>query len=73
MALMIDLVTPAERGGAMSTYGIGMDIGIGLGSMILGTVVESFGFGAAFGLAAAVPLASVGGVSVCPGQTRWAT
>jgi MFS family permease len=59
MALMIDVVAPAERGGAMSTYGIGMDVGIGLGSVIQGAVVESFGFGAAFGMAAAVPLAAV--------------
>ena len=59
MALMIDVVAPTERGGAMSTYGIGMDIGIGLGSVTQGIVVEGFGFGAAFGLAAAVPLLAV--------------
>jgi len=56
MALMIDVVGPAERGGAMSTFGIGMDLGIGIGSVAQGMVVEVYGFGAAFGLTAAIPL-----------------
>jgi MFS family permease len=60
MALMIDVVGPAERGGAMSTFGIGMDVGIGIGSIAQGMVVEAYGFGAAFGLTAAVPLLSGG-------------
>jgi MFS family permease len=59
MALMIDLVGPAERGGAMSTYGIGMDVGIGTGAAVQGMVVEAYGFGAAFSLAAALPLVAV--------------
>jgi predicted MFS family arabinose efflux permease len=56
---MIDMVEPAERGGAMSTFGIAMDIGIGLGSVIQGMVVEAYGFGYAFGLTAILPLFSV--------------
>jgi MFS family permease len=59
MAQMIDIVEPAERCGAMSTYGIGMDVGIGVGSLVQGAVVETYGFGAAFGLAAALPLAAL--------------
>jgi MFS family permease len=59
MALMIDLVGPAERGGAMSTFGIGLDLGIGIGSVVQGMVVEGYGFGAAFGLTAALPLVAV--------------
>jgi MFS family permease len=59
MALMIDLVGPAERGGAMSTFGIGLDVGIGIGSVVQGMVVEGYGFGAAFGLTAALPLVAV--------------
>jgi MFS family permease len=59
MALMIDLVAPAERGGAMSTYGIGMDVGIGIGSVAQGAVAETYGFGAAFALAAVLSLVSV--------------
>ena len=59
MALMIDVVGPGERGGAMSTFGIGMDVGIGIGSVVQGVVVEAYGFGAAFGLTAAIPLVAV--------------
>jgi MFS family permease len=59
MALMIDMVGPNERGGAMSTYGIGMDVGIGIGSVVQGMVVEFYGFGAAFGLTAVLTLVAV--------------
>jgi MFS family permease len=59
MALMIDLVEPAERGGAMSTFGIGMDVGIGIGSVVQGMVAEAYGFEAAFGLTAALTLVTV--------------
>ncbi|MDH4266857.1 MAG: MFS transporter [Deltaproteobacteria bacterium] len=67
MALMIDVVGPAERGGAMSTFGIGMDVGIGIGSVVQGMVVEAYGFGAAFGLIAALPLAAVAAYWVAKG------
>ena len=56
MALMIDMVPPEERGGAMSTYGIGLDVGMCLGSVVQGMAVEFWGFGTAFGLSAALPL-----------------
>jgi MFS family permease len=59
MALMIDLVGPAERGGAMSTFGIGLDVGIGIGSVVQGMVAEAYGFGAAFGLTAVLTLLAV--------------
>jgi len=59
MALMIDLVGPAERGGAMSTFGIGLDVGIGIGSVVQGMVAEAYGFGATFGLTATVTLLAV--------------
>lgn len=59
MALMIDLVDPGERGGAMSTFGIGMDVGIGIGSVVQGMVAEAYGFGAAFGMTAAFTLVSI--------------
>jgi MFS family permease len=59
MALMIDLVGPAERGGAMSTFGIGLDVGIGIGSVVQGMVAEAYGFGGTFGLTAVVTLLSV--------------
>ena len=59
MAFMIDLVDPAERGGAMSTFGIGMDVGIGIGSVVQGMVAEAYGFEAAFGLTAVLTVLSV--------------
>jgi MFS family permease len=59
MALMIDLVGPAERGGAMSTFGIGLDVGIGIGSVVQGMVAQAYGFGASFGLTAFLTLLSV--------------
>jgi MFS family permease len=59
MALMIDLVGPAERGGAMSTFGIGLDVGIGIGSVVQGMIAEAYGFEATFGLTATVTLLAV--------------
>jgi len=59
MALMIDSVGPAEPGGAMSTFGIGLDVGIGIGSVVQGMVVEAYGFDAAFGLTAILTLLAV--------------
>ena len=59
MALMIDLVGPAERGGAMSTFGIGLDVGIGIGSVLQGMIAEAYGFEATFGLTATVTLLAV--------------
>ncbi len=56
LALMLDLTGPAERGAAMSTFGIGMDIGIGLGSILLGVIIEASGFGVAFTVAGLVPV-----------------
>jgi len=59
MALTIDVVGSAERGGAMSTFGIGMDVGIGVGSVVQGMVIEAYGFGPAFGLTAVLPMAAM--------------
>jgi MFS family permease len=59
MALMIDVAGMKELGGAMSTYGIGMDIGVAIGSMMLGVIIERSGFGVAFGAAAMAPLVTL--------------
>jgi predicted MFS family arabinose efflux permease len=40
----------------MSAFGIELDVGIAVGSVAQGMVVEAYGFGAAFGLTAAIPL-----------------
>ncbi len=70
MALMIDVVAPSERGGAMSTYGIGLDVGIGVGSVAQGMAAEAWGFGAAFAIAAALPLAAVAGYRIANRKAR---
>jgi len=52
MALTVDLVSPDERGMAVSTYFLGFDSGISAGSFALGAIVMSFGFGVAWVVAA---------------------
>jgi MFS family permease len=53
MALTVDLVSPDERGMAVSTYFLGFDTGISLGQFAMGAVATAFGFSAAW-IAAAV-------------------
>jgi MFS family permease len=53
MALTVDLVSPDERGMAVSTYFLGFDTGISLGQFAMGAVATAFGFAAAW-VAAAV-------------------
>jgi MFS family permease len=48
MALTVDLVSPDERGMAVSTYFLGFDAGISLGSFALGAVITAFGFSVAW-------------------------
>jgi MFS family permease len=57
MALMVDITQPHERGSAMSTLGISMDLGMGIGSIFPGFIIEGHGYGPAFGIAAVMPLA----------------
>lgn len=52
MALTVDLVSPDQRGMAVSTYFLGFDSGISLGSFVLGAVVTKLGFGVAWTTAA---------------------
>jgi MFS family permease len=48
MAWTVDLVSLDERGMAVSTYFLGFDTGIALGSFALGAVATKFGFGVAW-------------------------
>ncbi|MCL4535875.1 MAG: MFS transporter [Bacteroidetes bacterium] len=57
LALMMDVAGKDARGAAMSTFGIGMDVGIGVGSVLLGMIIEQAGFPVSFAVAGAVPLA----------------
>jgi MFS family permease len=52
MALTVDLVSPDERGMAISTYFLGFDSGISMGSFALGAIVTAFGFSVAWVVAA---------------------
>jgi hypothetical protein len=45
MDLIVDLVSLDERGMALSTYFLGCDSGISMGSFALGAVATRFGFG----------------------------
>jgi MFS family permease len=54
MAFAVDRTPPAVRGRAMGTFTMGMDLGISLGSLILGIVVEAWGFRPAYTLGAIV-------------------
>ena len=55
-ALVVDRVPVEQRGMAMSTYFLGFDAGISLGSIGLGQVSQAFGFGVMWPLSAAVVL-----------------
>ncbi len=54
MAFTVDRTPIAVRGRAMGTFTMGMDLGISLGSLALGIVVEAFGFRPAYVMAAIV-------------------
>ncbi len=54
MAYAVDRSRPETRGRAMSTFTMGMDLGISIGSLSLGLVVEAAGFQPAYSMAAIV-------------------
>jgi MFS family permease len=62
MALTVDLVSQDERGMAVSTYFLGFDSGISLGSFALGAIITTFGFGVAWIAAAGCVLLGLLGV-----------
>jgi MFS family permease len=66
MALTVDSVSLNERGMAVSTYFIGFDSGISLGSFALGAIATSFGFGAAWVVAAGCVLLGMVAISAIP-------
>lgn len=62
MALAIDRAgadSAGNRGAAMATFSLSMDLGIGLGSFGLGLVAASSGIPAMFGLSAAICLGAI--------------
>lgn len=58
MAMTVDRVSPGERGAAMGTFTLAMDLGIGIGAFLWGYVAEAVGFNSTYVIAAA--LTSVG-------------
>jgi MFS family permease len=61
MALLIDRVRPEQRGLASSTYYMGFDGGISIGSILLGAVSQHLGFGVMWPIAAACILLGLAG------------
>lgn len=59
MALTVDKAPVAERGQAVSTVAMGMDIGMAVGAMILGPVVDVAGFSAMFASAGGIVIAGL--------------
>ena len=62
MALLIDRVRPEQRGLATSTYFTGFDVGISIGSILLGVVSQYWGFGVMWSISAACTLLSLAGI-----------
>jgi MFS family permease len=62
MALTVDLVSEEQRGMAVSTYFLGFDSGISLGSFSLGAIVTKLGFGVGWAVAACCVLMGLFGL-----------
>ena len=62
MALTVDLVSLDERGMAVSTYFLGFDTGISLGQFAMGGIATTFGFSAAWIVAALFVLLGLFGI-----------
>lgn len=58
-ALTISLAPIQRRGAANATIFSSMDLGIGLGAVILGVLSENFGYAAMYGVSAAFPLVAL--------------
>ena len=56
MALLVDRVTEKTRGSAMGTFTAAFDLGIGTGSIVLGIVLQFYGFGIMYLLGGAIVL-----------------
>ncbi len=59
MAHLVDNVGPSERGRALSTFTLGNDLGLSLGALALGVMVEQVGYRPTFAFAALVAASGV--------------
>jgi predicted MFS family arabinose efflux permease len=57
MALLVDSVSEKGRGAAMGTFTAAFDLGIGMGSIILGFVLQYFGFQVMYSISALIVFA----------------
>lgn len=64
MALLMDRVRPDKRGIATSTYFTGFDLGIAIGSILLGVAGQRWGFGVMWPAAATCTLLGLAGLFV---------
>jgi len=62
MALLIDRIGPEQRGLATSTYFTGFDVGISIGTILLGVVSQHWGFAMLWLISAACTLLTLAGV-----------
>ena len=56
VALVVDRTPPHQLGAGMATYTMAWDVGLVLGSVLLGFVVELTSYSSTFALCAALPL-----------------
>jgi len=56
MALLVDRSDPSERGRALSTFTLGNDLGLSIGAVLLGVIVDLYGYRVAFSLAASMAI-----------------
>ena len=68
MAMAVDGIPPSQRGAVMGTFTAFIDIGFGVGPIVLGLVAEAFGFATMFLAGALVALVGFGLL-----YTPWAT
>jgi MFS family permease len=59
MALLADLVRPADRGLAFGVFGTAIDLGISSGNFVVGGLMSAIGYSGAFALAAVVVMAAI--------------
>jgi predicted MFS family arabinose efflux permease len=57
MALLVDSVSEEGRGAAMGTFTAAFDLGIGMGSIFLGFVLQYFGFQVMYSISGMIVLA----------------
>jgi MFS family permease len=51
-ALIVSLAPPERRGAANATFAIAMDLGIGLGSILMGFIIQKLGYESMYGISA---------------------